>query len=113
MQERINQILAMFDSEYDPREVRAACIEIGIGIAEQSGEDIDAWEKANLASAIAALNWNLALPYPVSETGLRLALFSLDQALVPKDRRNPDFPIEDRHLESVSVYDLINAFNEL
>lgn len=113
MQDRINDVFAMFDSEYDPHEVRRACIEIGVGLAEQFGEDIDAWEKSQLASAIGALNWNLALPHPVSETGLRLAIFSLNKSLVPKEYRSPDYPIEEKDLESVSVYDLINAFNEL
>lgn len=113
IQDRINEVFAMFDSEYDPREVRSACKEIGIGLAEQFGEDIDAWEKSQLASAIAALKWNLVLSHPVSETGLRLAIHSLNKALVPKELRSSDYPLEERDLETVTVYDLIAAFNEM
>lgn len=113
MQDRINMAFEMFDSEASPDEIRSVCKAIGSQLAKQFGEKIDAWEKSQLASAIGALNWNLSLAHPVSETGLRLALFSLNKALVPVEYRSPDYPVKDHHLKDLTFQDFVDAFEEM
>ena len=113
MRDRINKIFEMLEGESDVSEVRSECIQIGIELAEQFGDDIDPWEKSQLASAISSLNWNLSFDHPTTETGLRLCTHSLNKALEPKDHRSPDYPVNENDLKNVSTQEIIEAFRSL
>ena len=103
----------MLANDPDINKVRKSIADLIVEYLEEKKNSLGYWEKYDFAFAIIALKTNLGSKIIPTDIWLRLCLICLENAFIPKDKRNEEYTRKDNEIDALTYQQLLSESQEL